>query len=168
MRQFNTYTQLRCKCEPTQVLNQQDREFVEWLVTVPHNNLLDLTEKHETDVSDYYSFKKYEQGQAPWNVITYTNTTRIVDLTELLSRVDQLASQLSTNGYFYLALNKWTMLVSNPNPELAELTYDDAINQYVVQNIKNYKLVDYRYIDNDRGGLGNFVHGNNRCWLQRI
>ena len=168
MRQFNTNTQLKCKCNPTQALNQQDQEFVEWLAAVPHTNLLDLTEKHETDVSDYYSFKKYEQGCAPWDVITYTNTTRIIDLTELLIRIDNLATQLSTGGYFYLALNKWTMLVSKTDTELAKLTYDDAINQYIVQNIKNYKVVDYRYIDNDRGGLGNFVHGNNRCWLQRL
>jgi hypothetical protein len=146
----------------------QDQEFTDWLSTVPHNNLLDLTDKHEQDKSDYYSFKKHQQGQAPWDVVTYTNTTRVVDLTQLLGRIDQLANQINSNGYFYLALNKWTTTVSNPDSDFAKLSYDQAIEQYVAKYIKNYSCVDYKYIDNDRGGLGNFVHGNNRCWLQKL
>ena len=78
-----------------------------------------------------------------------------------------MADQLVTDGYFYLALNKWTMTVSVPDVDFVKFDYDHAIKEYVLKHIKRYKLVDYRYIKNDRGGLGNFVHGNNRCWLQK-
>jgi hypothetical protein len=76
-----------------------------------------------------------------------------------------MSDQLTDHGQIYLALNKWCVKVDQIDPELSHLDFDTALSFYVHRNLKNFIINDYRYIPNDRGGLGNWVHGNNRFWL---
>ena len=130
--------------------------------------MLDLTERADNDLATYKSFVQYESGGAPWDVVVYTNTTKIIDLAATVSWVDAYADHIKPQGYFYLAINKWNMGLSNPDTEFSDLDYDHAIGQYVEKYIKRFVVRQYTFIPNDRGGLGNFVHGNNRFWLQRL
>lgn len=163
-QKFRTLTQIKtiCGSRPVQAV-----EFEHWLEKNNFQNILEIQEYAEYDVYKKTQPLKYQKGSAPWDLILYFNNTLIINLADKLAYLDSLSEQLTDNGYIYCALNKWCIEIPDPDPLYKELIFDDALLPYVKNKLKNYKIMDYRYIPNDLGGMGNWVHGNNRFWLTK-
>ena len=164
MNRTYTNTQLKKACG---FASQQDREFNTWLGQQNFNNIKNISEYAEYDTVGQCQnlWNQYQHGSSPWDLIMYFNNTKIVELGEVCVRIDSMSKQLSTHGRVYLALNKWCVRVDQLDAELLHYDFDTALSIYVQRNLKNFVIDDYRYISNDRGGLGNWIHGNNRFWL---
>lgn len=145
----------------------QDIELATAIEKFGITNIIDRSE-----YADYDSYTKLNPrwrnislGAVPSELIVYSNTSLVVDIVELVNTLDQWAVDLLPNGRIYCALNKWTLWCSQPEPDLLHLDYDQAIAVYFSRHLKNFTVEDYKYIPNDTGNIGNWVHGNNRIWL---
>jgi len=147
--------------------NQQDREFDVWLKQQNFNNINNISEYAEYDTIGQCQrlWDRYQNGAGPWDLIMYFNNTKIIELGKVCQRIDTMLNQLADHGQIYLALNKWCVKIDQTDAELSHLDFDTALSIYVQRNLKNFVINDYRYISNDRGGIGNWVHGSNRFWL---
>ena len=166
MRRLHTHMQLKYKCC---IINQQEQEFESWFNQQKFDNVLNLSEYGQWDTvgRSQRIWDKYTKGKFPWDLIMYCNNTEIVELEALCEKIDNLVDQLSTYGKIYMALNKWCIKVNSPDPALIALDFDNALPLYIQNRIKNFTIVDYRFVANDRGGIGNWIHGNNRFWLEK-
>lgn len=166
MNKFTTLTYLRNACG---IKRTQEIEFESWLAEYNFQNISNRSEYAEWDNigQSRQLWNKYQQGTPPWQAIVYFNHTAIINLEELCFIVDQWAYELIPNGWIYLALNKWCVNISNPDFIYKDMSFDDALSLFVSSKLKNLSVKKYQYIPNDRGGLGNWIHGNNRFWLQR-
>jgi hypothetical protein len=164
MNRTYTSTQLKKACG---FESQQDREFDTWIKQQNFSNIKNISEYAEYDTIGQCQclWDRYQNGTSPWDLIMYFNNTKIVELGDICQLVDSLIDQLADHGQIYLALNKWCVKVDQIDSELLDLDFDTALSIYMQRNLKNFVINDYRYIPNDRGGLGNWVHGNNRFWL---
>lgn len=148
-------------------LCQQDIELSTTIKKLGITNIVDRSESAEYD--DYTKanprWRDIASGTVPSELIVYSNTSKVVDIAELVNTVDQWAVDLSPGGRIYCALNKWTLWCSQPETDLLHLDYDQAIPVYFSKHLKNFAVEDYKYIPNDIGNIGNWVHGNNRIWL---
>jgi len=164
MNRTYTKTQLKKACG---VSSQQEQEFVVWLKQQKFNNIKNISEyaKWDTVGQCQHLWNQYQNGSGPWDLIMYFNNTKIIELGDVCRHIDSMLNQLADHGQIYLALNKWCVRVDQPDAELLDLDFDTALSIYVQRNLKNFVIDDYRYIPNDRGGLGNWIHGNNRFWL---
>lgn len=164
MKRLHTYTQLKKSCRLT---TQQENEFDVWFAQQRFSNVLNISEYAFWDTVGRQQclWDKYTKGSAPWDLIMYFNNTEIVELGAVCDKIDNLFNVLSTNGQVYLALNKWCVYVDRVDATLAHLNFDSALPIYVQNRLQNFKINDYRYIPNERGGVGNWIHGNNRFWL---
>lgn len=145
----------------------QDFELATAIENFGITNIIDRSEH-----ADYDSYAKLNPrwrdiatGTVPAELIVYSNTSKIVDIVELVNTIDQWSVDLLPNGRIYCALNKWTLWCSQPEQDLLHLDYDQAISAYFSRHLKNFVVEDYKYIPNDIGNIGNWVHGNNRIWL---
>lgn len=166
MNRIYTKTQLKKACN---FATQQEQEFNVWLKQQNFKNIKNISEYGEWDevgkCQDQWS--QYRIGSSPWDLILYSNNTKIVELGEVCRNIDNMSDQLTEHGQIYVALNKWCIKVDQTDANLSSLDFDTALPIYVQQNLKNFIITDYRYIPNDRGGLGNWIHGNNRFWLAK-
>jgi hypothetical protein len=164
IRRSFTKTQLNKKCG---IQHKQEVEFEHWFDKQNFNNVIDMSEYANWDTIGQQQklWAKYQKGQAPWDLIMYFNNSQIVELGSICARIDQWSDLLTSSGQIYLALNKWCVQVKDVDHDLAHLNFDSAIFEYVQNRLKNFKVLDYRYIPNDRGGIGTWIHGNNRFWL---
>jgi hypothetical protein len=164
MNRAYTKTQLKTACG---FISQQQQEFNAWLKQQKFNSVKNTSEYAEWDTVGQCQrlWDNYQTGNSPWDLILYFHNTKIVELGEVCQHIDTMADQLANHGQIYLALNKWCVKVDQIDPELAHLDFDTALSFYVQRRLKNFIINDYRYIPNDRGGLGNWIHGNNRFWL---
>lgn len=166
MKPTFTPTELKKRCGHD---TQQDKEFLAWLQDKSFSNVRSISEYADWDITGQQQrlWDHYQKGSAPWNLIMYFNFTKIVELDTLCHSLNELHSELQEHGYIYVALNKWCVTTDKPDRDLIGMDYDDAIPYYVSKRMENFNLVHYQYIPNDRGGLGNWVHGNNRLWLRK-
>jgi hypothetical protein len=164
MNRPHTNTQLKKACG---FVSQQDQEFNTWIKQQNFNNVKNISEYAEWDTVGQCQclWDQYQTGTRPWDLIIYFNNTKIVELGEVCQRIDSMIPQLADHGQIYLALNKWCVKVDQIDAKLSHLDFDTALPIYVQQNLKNFVINDYRYIPDDRGGLGNWLHGNSRFWL---
>jgi hypothetical protein len=164
MNRVYTVTQLKKACG---FVNQQDQEFNAWLKQQNFKNIKNISEYADWDTVGQCQnlWDRYQTGTGPWDLIIYFNNTKIVELGDVLTHIDKLVDQLSEHGQVYLALNKWCVKVDQLDTSLSHLDFDSALPIYVQKKLKNFIINDYKYIPNDRGGLGNWVHGNSRFWL---
>ena len=164
MNRFYTETQLKKACG---LVHRQDYEFDAWLSQQNFTNIKNISEYADYDTLGQRQnlWSKYQQGVSPWDLIMYFNNTKIVELGEVCRHIDSLVDQLSEHGQIYLALNKWCITVNQIDDSLLDLDFDTALPRYIQSRLKNFTISDYKYIPNDRGGLGNWLHGNNRFWL---
>jgi hypothetical protein len=164
MKRFYTQTQLKKACG---LFHRQDLEFDAWLSQQNFTNIKNISEYADYDtVGQCQNFwNRYQKGTFPWDLIMYFNNTKIVELGKVCRYIDNLADQLSEHGQIYLALNKWCVKVDQLDESLLEFDFDTALPRYIESRLKNFTISDYKYIPDDRGGLGNWLHGNNRFWL---
>lgn len=164
MTRFHTETQLKKACG---LVHRQDHEFDAWLSQQNFANIKNISEYADYDTigQGQNLWNKYQQGASPWDLIMYFNNTKIVELGKVCRYIDSLVNQLSKHGQVYLALNKWCVKVDQIDNSLLGLDLDTALPLYIQSRLENFTISDYKYIPNDRGGLGNWLHGNNRFWL---
>jgi hypothetical protein len=164
MTRFHTETQLKKACG---LVHRQDHEFDAWLSQQNFTNIKNISEYADYDTigQGQNLWNKYQQGASPWDLIMYFNNTKIVELGKVCRYIDSLVNQLSKHGQVYLALNKWCVKVDQIDNSLLGLDLDTALPLYIQSRLENFTISDYKYIPNDRGGLGNWLHGNNRFWL---
>lgn len=164
MNRLHTRTQLKKACGRQL---QQEQEFSAWLSKQKLSSVLNISEYAEWDTVGQQQrlWDQFSKGSAPWNLIMYFNNSQIVELGELCGRLDNLFDQLLPNGQIYVALNKWCIRVNHLDPVLIDHDFDSALPLYVQSKLTNFKINEYRYIPNDRGGIGSWVHGSNRFWL---
>ena len=163
MKRLHTLTQLK------RSYRQQDQEFNDWFSKQQLSSVLNISEYAEWDTVGQQQrlWDQFSKGSAPWDLIMYFNNTQIVEIGELCSRIDSLFDQLLPNGQIYVALNKWCIRVDRPDTTLINHDFDSAMPLYMQSRLTNFKIIEYRYIPNDRGGIGNWIHGNNRFWLAK-
>ena len=164
MTRFHTETQLKKACG---LVHRQDHEFDAWLSQQNFTNIKNISEYADYDTigQGQNLWNKYQQGASPWDLIMYFNNTIIVELGKVCRHIDSLVDQLSKHGQIYLALNKWCVTVDQIDDSLLGLNFDTALPLYIQSRLENFTISDYKYIPDDRGGLGNWLHGNNRFWL---
>jgi hypothetical protein len=166
IRRSFTKTQLNKQCG---LQHQQDIEFETWLQTQEFNSVCDMSQHAFWDTigQKQKPWSKYQKGQGPWDLIMYGNNSEIVELGAVCNMIDNLRDQTTATAQIYMALNKWCVRVNDIDSKLLHLDFDTAILHYVQQRLKNFRVLEYRYIPNDRGGLGTWIHGNNRFWLKK-
>lgn len=166
MNRLHTRTQLKKSCR---VLTQQEKEFNNWFGEQQLSSVLNISEYAEWDTVGQQQrlWDQFSKGSAPWDLIMYFNNTQIVELGDLCRRIDNLVDQLSPNGQIYMAMNKWCIRVATPDSTLINHDFDSALPLYVQRKLTNFKINKYCYIPDERGGIGNWVHGNNRFWLAK-
>lgn len=166
IRRSFTKTQLNKKCG---LQHKQETEFEAWFYKQDFANVCNMSEYAQWDTVGQQQnlWSKYQKGQAPWDLIMYCNNSQIVELESICSRIDQWSDLLTEAGQVYLALNKWCVQVKDVDRGLLHLDFDSAMLDYVRNRLKNFQVLEYRYIPNDRGGIGTWIHGNNRFWLRK-
>jgi len=93
-------------------------------------------------------------------MVSITNRIEIDDLIELIK-----SYHTQTNEFLYLAINKFRIF-SDTEKEVQGHDYDHKLINYCSNQIKNvFSLIDYRYIKDDNGTHGNFVHPATQLFL---
>jgi len=151
------------------LLPKQEQEFDQWFALQNFSNVLNISEYADWDSVGCQQrlWDKYIKGSAPWDLIMYCNNTQVVELGALCQKIDAMLPELSNTGQIYLALNKWCVRVEHPDSALADLDFDAALPIYVQPRLKNFIIHQYCYTENDYGGIGTWIHGNNRFWLHK-
>jgi hypothetical protein len=122
-----------------------------------------------------YSLKKFKSINCEvWNrypesiedrlpeLLMVSITTRI-EIDELIELIKSYHAQ--TNKFLYLAINKFKIF-SNTDKEVQGRDHDHKLINYCSNQIKNvFSLIDYRYIKDDDGTYGNFVHPATQLFL---
>jgi hypothetical protein len=164
MNRTHTNTQLKKACG---LRHQQDVEFDAWLAKQNITTIKNASEYAEWDTVGQRQrlWDQYQRGTGPWDLIMYFNNTKIVELGELCRHIDGMLDQLTDGGQIYMALNKWCVRVDLTDDSLLHLDFDTALPIYINHKLKNFTVDKYTYMPADRGGIGNWVHGNNRFWL---
>ena len=165
-RRSFTKTQLNKKCG---LRHSQDQDLDAWIEQENFASVCNMSEYADWDTVGQQQrlWNRYQIGQAPWDLVLYCNNSCIVELGELCDKIDSWADLVSESGQVYLALNKWCVRVSEVDPELSDLDFDTALLPYVEQRLRNFKIWKYLSQPGDRGGIGSWVHGNNRFWLKK-
>jgi hypothetical protein len=164
MKRLHTVTQLKKACN---IETRQEQEFDAWLKQQNFNNIKNISEYAEWDTVGKCQnlWNRYQTGNEPWDLIMYFNNTKIVELGEICQLIDSVSTQLADHGRVYLALNKWCLKVDHIDTELSLFDFDTALPIYVQKNLKKFTIENYTYMPSEAGGVGNWIHGNNRFWL---
>lgn len=120
-----------------------------------------IAEYNPTSIGTNFSpWQKYTCGVAPWTMmlLAYPNW---ITLQEIANEVDAGVSSM-----VFVAINKY-MLLPTVDPTL-DSDYNIAIQQLLERLLTNYQVVEYRYHEQERGNVGNFVVPDNRFLCKRI
>lgn len=166
MRRIKTQTQFKRSCN---IKSQQEQDFDRWFEQQKFANVCNVSEYAVWDTVGCQQrlWDRYQKGSAPWDLVMYFNNTEIVELSDVCDRIDQLCDALVPHGQIYLALNKWCVWVQDLDVSLGHLDFDQALPVYIGARLKRCQIKNYQYSPNERGGVGNWLHGNNRFWLVR-
>lgn len=134
----------------------QEIEFDSWLGENRFSNI-----KHLTKLDNATQSKLFK-----WDLITYSNYDNLISVDKLCNQINSRADELTKNGWVYLALNKWCIIVNNIDPSINQLNYDRSLLVYITSRVSRLTVRRYNYIDNNIGNVGNWVHGNTRLWFQ--
>lgn len=160
----------------TEIPNEFVRNLENYYRTGYENGTLNFDQSKFLEKNiEKYSLKKFKSINCEvWNrypesiedqlpeLLMVSITTRI-EIDELIELIKSYHAQ--TNKFLYLAINKFKIF-SNTDKEVQGRDHDHKLINYCSNQIKNvFSLIDYRYIKDDDGTHGNFVHPATQLFL---